>query len=109
MKKVARPTPKLQSMGLQRQSSSKFDTDEYQVLVGLEKYQTGFRPTKLVHVCMWTGSFSGLQAVQTLARLNRTHPAKKNTYVLDFRNSIEDIKEAFRPFFETTTLEEYRP
>ena len=38
--------------------------------------------------------------------MNRTHPAKKNTYVLDFRNSIEDIKEAFRPFFETTTLEE---
>ena len=84
---------------------SKFDTDEYQVLVVAEKYQTGFDQPKLAAMYV-DRQLSGLQAVQTLARLNRTHPAKKNTYVLDFRNSIEDIKEAFRPFFETTTLEE---
>lgn len=83
----------------------KFDTDEYQVLVVAEKYQTGFDQPKLAAMYV-DRQLSGLQAVQTLARLNRTHPAKKNTYVLDFRNSIEDIKEAFRPFFETTTLEE---
>ena len=84
---------------------SKFETDEYQVLVVAEKYQTGFDQPKLAAMYV-DRQLSGLQAVQTLARLNRTHPAKRNTHVLDFRNSIEDIKEAFRPFFETTTLEE---
>jgi type I restriction enzyme R subunit len=49
---------------------------------------------------------AGLQAVQTLSRLNRTRAAKKSTYILDFQNSIEDIQEAFRPYFQATTLEE---
>jgi type I restriction enzyme R subunit len=44
--------------------------------------------------------------VQTLARLNRTHPGKDRTFVLDFQNKIEDVKEAFAPFFEATALEE---
>ncbi len=47
-----------------------------------------------------------MQAVQTLSRLNRTHPDKKETFVLDFRNLIEEVKGAFTPFFETTELEE---
>jgi type I restriction enzyme R subunit len=83
----------------------KFDTDEYQVLVVAEKYQTGFDQPKLVAMYV-DKKLAGLQAVQTLARLNRIYPDKNNTFVLDFQNSMEDIKEAFAPFFEMTELEE---
>ncbi|MDW4496360.1 DEAD/DEAH box helicase family protein [Sulfitobacter sp. D35] len=83
----------------------KFDTDEYQVLVVAEKYQTGFDQPKLVAMYV-DKKLAGLQAVQTLARLNRTHPGKTRTFVLDFQNSMEDVKEAFAPFFEATALEE---
>jgi type I restriction enzyme R subunit len=83
----------------------KFDTDEYQILVVAEKYQTGFDQPKLVAMYV-DKKLAGLQAVQTLARLNRTHPGKDKTFVLDFQNSMEGIKEAFAPFFETTALEE---
>jgi type I restriction enzyme R subunit len=49
---------------------------------------------------------AGLQAVQTLARLNRTHPGKTRTFILDFQNTAEEIREAFAPYFEATALEE---
>ena len=48
---------------------------------------------------------AGLQAVQTLSRLNRTYPGKDKTFILDFQNTMEDIKEAFKPFFEVSSLE----
>ena len=48
---------------------------------------------------------AGLQAVQTLSRLNRTAPGKERTFILDFQNATEDIQNAFRPFFEVTALE----
>ena len=83
----------------------RFDTTEYQILVVAEKYQTGFDQPKLVAMYV-DKKLAGLQAVQTLSRLNRTYPKKSKTYILDFQNKIEDIKEAFRPFFETTTLED---
>jgi type I restriction enzyme R subunit len=83
----------------------KFDTDEFQILVVAEKYQTGFDQPKLVAMYVDKNLF-GLQAVQTLSRLNRIYPGKKETFVLDFRNSTEEVKEAFTPFFETTKLEE---
>lgn len=83
----------------------KFDTDAYQVLVVAEKYQTGFDQPKLVAMYV-DKKLAGLQAVQTLARLNRTYPGKDRTFVLDFQNTMEDIKEAFAPFFEATALEE---
>jgi type I restriction enzyme, R subunit len=83
----------------------KFDTDDYQILVVAEKYQTGFDQPKLVAMYV-DKKLAGLQAVQTLARLNRTYPGKTRTFVLDFRNTMEDIKESFRPFFEVTALEE---
>lgn len=86
--------------------AGRFDGDEYQVLVVAEKYQTGFDQPKLVAMYV-DRKLSGLQAVQTLARLNRIYPPKKtNTYILDFQNTTDDIREAFKPFFETTTLEE---
>lgn len=83
----------------------KFNTDEFQILVVAEKYQTGFDQPKLVAMYV-DKKLAGLQAVQTLARLNRTHAEKTRTFVLDFQNTMEDIKVAFSPFFETTALEE---
>ena len=49
----------------------------------------------------------GLKAVQTLSRLNRTYKGKNDTFILDFVNKVEDIQEAFRPYYETTILEEF--
>jgi type I restriction enzyme, R subunit len=49
---------------------------------------------------------SGVQAVQTLSRLNRTHPGKEDTFVLDFVNDTEEIKASFQPYYETTTVAE---
>ena len=83
----------------------RFDTDEYQILVVAEKYQTGFDQPKLVAMYV-DKKLTGLQAVQTLSRLNRRFGANKRTFVLDFRNTIDEIKDAFRPFYEVTSLED---
>ena len=83
----------------------KFDTEEFHILVVAEKYQTGYDQPKLVAMYVDKNLF-GLQAVQTLSRLNRIYKGKKETFVLDFRNTIQEIKEAFAPYFETTELEE---
>ena len=83
----------------------KFDSKEFQILVVAEKYQTGFDQPKLVAMYV-DKKLAGLQAVQTLSRLNRTYTGKKTTYVLDFQNTMEDIKEAFSPYFEVTALQE---
>jgi type I restriction enzyme R subunit len=82
----------------------RFNTDAYQVLIVAEKYQTGFDQPKLCAMYV-DRKLAGLQAVQTLSRLNRTYPEKDRTYVLDFQNTIEDIQEAFKPYFEATGLE----
>jgi len=82
----------------------KFDTTDYQVLIVAEKYQTGFDQPKLCAMYL-DRKLAGLQAVQTLSRLNRTYPCKERTFVLDFQNTIEDMQNAFRPFFEVTALE----
>ena len=75
----------------------------YQFLVVAEKYQTGFDQPKLCAMYV-DKDLNGLQAVQTLSRLNRTHRSKDNTYILDFKNEIEDIREAFKPYYESTEL-----
>lgn len=82
----------------------RFDTDAYQVLIVAEKYQTGFDQPKLCAMYV-DRKLAGLQAVQTLSRLNRTYPGKGRTFVLDFQNTIEDVQNAFKPFFEVTGLE----
>jgi type I restriction enzyme R subunit len=82
----------------------RFDTDAYQVLIVAEKYQTGFDQPKLCAMYV-DRKLKGLQAVQTLSRLNRTYPGKENTFVLDFQNTMEDVQTAFKPYFETTALE----
>ena len=83
------------------QTPAKFDTDEFQILVVAEKYQTGFDQPKL-HTMYVDKPLSGLAAVQTLSRLNRTHKAKDSTFVLDFRNSSDDIRSAFAPWYVRT-------
>ena len=80
------------------------DYNDYQLLIVAEKYQTGFDQPKLCAMYV-DRKLDGLQAVQTLSRLNRTCVGKTKTFVLDFQNSIEDIQNAFRPFFEATSLE----
>ncbi|MBK1634363.1 type I restriction endonuclease subunit R [Rhodovulum adriaticum] len=82
-----------------------FDGDVYNVLVVAEKYQTGFDQPKLVAMYI-DRKLSGVQAVQTLARLNRTFPGKERTFILDFRNEISDIQEAFKPYYNVTHLED---
>ncbi|MEC7817198.1 MAG: DEAD/DEAH box helicase family protein [Pseudomonadota bacterium] len=86
------------------QLPKRFDGPEYQVLVVAEKYQTGFDQKKLVAMYV-DRKLAGLQAVQTLSRLNRTHPEKRRTFVLDFQNTTDDIQTAFEPFFNVTSLE----
>jgi type I restriction enzyme, R subunit len=79
----------------------KFNTDEYQVLLVAEKYQTGF-DQPLLHSMYVDKRLAGIQAVQTLSRLNRTTPGKADTFILDFVNEPADIYTSFKPYFETT-------
>lgn len=79
--------------------------ETYQILVVAEKYQTGFDQPKLCAMYV-DKDLNGLQAVQTLSRLNRTFIGKGNTYILDFKNEIEDIREAFKPYYESTEPED---
>ena len=83
------------------QTPAKFDTDEFQILVVAEKYQTGFDQPKL-HTMYVDKPLSGLAAVQTLSRLNRTHAKKDSTFVLDFRNDADEIRNAFAPWYVQT-------
>lgn len=83
------------------ETPQRFDTDEWQILVVAEKYQTGFDQPKLYAMYV-DKTLTGLAAVQTLSRLNRTHPDKTGTFVLDFRNSVESIQESFAPWFVRT-------
>jgi len=81
------------------QLPKRFASDDYQVLVVAEKYQTGF-DQPLLHTMYVDKKLAGVRAVQTLSRLNRIHPGKTDTFVLDFANKAEEIQEAFAPFFE---------
>ncbi len=81
------------------QLPKKFHGDDYQVLVVAEKYQTGF-DEPLLHTMYVDKKLSGVKAVQTLSRLNRTTPGKDDTFVLDFANTAEEIQQAFQPFYE---------
>ena len=82
----------------------RFGSDEYQVLLVAEKYQTGF-DQPFLHTMYVDKKLSGIQAVQTLSRLNRTCRGKDDTFVLDFRNTPEEIYDAFKPYYETTPVD----
>lgn len=77
--------------------------DEGNILIVAEKYQTGF-DEPLLHTMIVDKKLRGVKAVQTLSRLNRTHPDKQDTFILDFVNSKEDILKAFQPFYQETLL-----
>lgn len=83
----------------------RFDSADYQVLLVANKYQTGF-DQPLLQAMYVDKRLDGVQAVQTLSRLNRTIPGKDNPFVLDFRNNAEDIYLAFKPYFDSTSLQE---
>lgn len=78
------------------------DGDDYQVLIVANKYQTGFDQPKLCAMYV-DKRLDGVQAVQTLSRLNRIYPDKK-TFILDFVNDPQDVLEAFLPYYRTATL-----
>ncbi|MBN8575123.1 MAG: type I restriction endonuclease subunit R, partial [Candidatus Kapabacteria bacterium] len=83
-----------------------FKKKEYRFLIVANKYQTGF-DQPLLHTMYVDKKLRDVQAVQTLSRLNRAYkPWKKDTFVLDFYNSAEEIKEAFDPYFTSTILSE---
>lgn len=93
----------------EKELPEKFATSEYQVLLVAEKYQTGF-DQPLLHSMYVDKRLSGLQAVQTLSRLNRTHPLKEDTFVLDFVNERQEIQEAFKQYYEGAEMgEEIEP
>jgi|RhiMetdeSRZDD1v2_1073273.scaffolds.fasta_scaffold38492_1 type I restriction enzyme, R subunit len=83
----------------EKELPEKFATQEYQVLLVAEKYQTGF-DQPLLHTMYVDKRLAGIQAVQTLSRLNRIHPLKEDTFVLDFVNDREEICEAFKTYYE---------
>jgi type I restriction enzyme R subunit len=89
----------------EKELPEKYATQEYQVLLVAEKYQTGF-DQPLLHTMFVDKRLAGIQAVQTLSRLNRIHPLKEDTFVLDFVNDREEIREAFKAYYEGAEMGE---
>jgi len=89
----------------EKQLKEVFHTEDFNILIVAEKYQTGF-DEPLLHTMFVDKKLRGVKAVQTLSRLNRTTSGKKDTFILDFVNSEADIQEAFQLFYEETTLNE---
>lgn len=82
-----------------------FEKVEYKILIVADKYQTGF-DQPLLHTMYVDKKLSGVKAVQTLSRLNRMHPGKEDTFVLDFVNDRETILDSFQPYYEITSVTE---
>ena len=82
---------------------SRFDSPDYQILLVAEKYQTGF-DQPLLQAMYVDKRLDGVQAVQTLSRLNRVAPGKEAPFVLDFVNEPDDIRDAFAPYYDRTEL-----
>lgn len=80
-----------------------FKTDEYQILLVANKFQTGFDQPLLCGMYV-DKRLAGIQAVQTLSRLNRAHPGKDTTYVVDFVNDAEEVLTAFKTYYSTARL-----
>ena len=85
------------------QTPKKFREDPYRFLIVADKYQTGF-DEPLLHTMYVDKPLSDVKAVQTLSRLNRAHPKKHDTFVLDFVNDEDTIKKAFEPYYQGTIL-----
>ncbi|MEI6178097.1 MAG: type I restriction endonuclease [Verrucomicrobiota bacterium] len=89
----------------EKQLLERFASPDYQVLLVANKYQTGFDQPLLCAIYV-DKRLDGVQAVQTLSRLNRKIPGKENPFVLDFVNEAEDIYKAFKPYYDATSLQE---
>ena len=89
----------------EKELPERFAAPDHHVLLVAEKYQTGF-DQPLLHTMYVDKRLAGIQAVQTLSRLNRVHPLKEDTFVLDFVNDREEIREAFKTYYEGAALGE---
>ncbi len=89
----------------EKQTAKAFERPEYRFLIVANKFQTGF-DQPLLHTMYVDKKLGGVNAVQTLSRLNRTHAEKAEAMVLDFANDAEEIRKAFEPYYETTILSE---
>ncbi len=89
----------------EKELPKKFASDEYQILLVADKYQTGF-DQPLLHTMYVDKKLSGVKAVQTLSRLNRMHAGKEDTFILDFANETQDIIDSFQPYYELTSIQE---
>ena len=85
------------------QIPEKVRKDPYRFLIVADKFQTGY-DEPLLHTMYVDKPLSGIKAVQTLSRLNRAHPQKHDTFVLDFFNDSETIRKSFEPYYRTTVL-----
>ena len=89
----------------EKQLPEEYSGEEYAMLIVAEKYQTGF-DEPLLHTMFVDKKLSGVKAVQTLSRVNRIARGKSDTFILDFVNTKEEIEEAFKPYYESTVLDE---
>jgi type I restriction enzyme R subunit len=87
------------------QTRNTFERAECKFLIVAEKFQTGF-DQPLLHAMYVDKKLSGVNCVQTLSRLNRTHRDKENPVVLDFANEADEIRDAFQPYYDATFLTE---
>jgi type I restriction enzyme R subunit len=85
--------------------ADKIQEDPYRFLICADKFQTGY-DEPLLHTMYVDKQLSGIKAVQTLSRLNRAHPKKRDVFVLDFMNNAETITAAFSDYYRTTVLSE---
>ncbi|MCU0754826.1 MAG: type I restriction endonuclease subunit R [Xanthomonadales bacterium] len=83
--------------------AAKIQTDPYRFLICADKFQTGY-DEPLLHTMYVDKPLSGIKAVQTLSRLNRAHPQKRDCFVLDFQNNSEAVTCAFQDYYRTTLL-----
>lgn len=88
----------------EKELPKKFASEEYQLLLVADKYQTGF-DQPLLHTMYVDKKLSGVKCVQTLSRLNRMCAGKEDTFILDFANETDEILESFQPYFELTTVD----
>lgn len=87
------------------QTAEVFKREDYRILIVANKFQTGF-DQPLLHTMYVDKRLGGVNAVHTLSRLNRKHPEKEDTMVLDFENEADLIQQSFQPYYEKTLLTE---
>jgi len=87
----------------EKDTADRFEGGEYRILIVASKFQTGFDQPKLTAMYV-DKKLQGVNAVQTLSRLNRKYKNKTDTFVLDFENTAEDIQDAFQPFYDRIAL-----